>query len=147
MWYQVIGYLWSNMQVTNTFQLFCSYPVPAQLLPLSSFRSCPAPALLMLLPSSFPAPAPSPAPALLLPTWSCPTAQFLLLPCSCPASALPGPGLGPALLLSSSIIIISTLQLFSARREPPFMVGLTSENEPWFLEYYFHNCCPKSCLE
>ena len=44
------------------------------------------------------------------------SAPALFLPCSCPA---PGPA-HPS--LAAFIIIISTLRLFSARREPPFMV-------------------------
>ena len=42
------------------------------------------------LPTLLPLPSSFPAPALLLPTYSYPTpAQFLLLPCSCPAQLLP----------------------------------------------------------
>ena len=64
-------------------------------------------------------------------------AQLLLLPCSCIAPGLllacsqPAPGLlmvcscpapDPAHPSFAAFIIISTLRLFSARREPPFMV-------------------------
>ena len=120
--------------------LSCSCSAPTLLLPSSSF--CPAPAV--LLPCSFQAPiwhipSSSPVPAQLLPSFcpallysaqlcSCPV-PALLLPCSCfsPALALLQPcscPAGPAHpSLAAFIIIISTLQLFSARREPPFMVN------------------------
>ena len=68
-------------------------------------------------------------------------AQLLLLPCSCIAPGLllacsqPAPGLlivcscpapDPAHPSFAAFIIISTLRLFSARREPPFMVRICS---------------------
>ena len=67
------------------------------------------------------------------------SAQLLLLPCSCIAPGLllacsqPAPGLlivcscpapDPAHPSFAAFIIISTLRLFSARREPPFMVNI-----------------------
>ena len=109
---------------------------------LSSSIFCTAPAV--ILPCSFPAhalllPSSCPTPAQLLPSFcsallrSTPT---LLIPCSFPASTLllpfswPAPGLilvcscpAPSQLLP--FIIIRTLQLFLARREPPFMVQWT----------------------
>ena len=131
------------MWTTPTLLFSCPFhaPAPTLLLPGSSF--CPASAV--LLPCSFQVPIPhissySPVPAQLLPAFcpvllysaqlcSCPVpallpcscfspALALLQPCSCPA---PGPA-NPS--LAAFIIIISTLRLFSARREPPFMVYL-----------------------
>ena len=112
-------------------------------------REAPASVLLPLLPCSCPAHAPTSdlllpcsctfpysCSAPLLPTCSYPTpAEFLLLPCSSlllPFLALllvqpclfPAPA--PAHPSLTAFIIISTLQLFSARREPPFMVLYTS---------------------
>ena len=66
-----------------------------------------APALLMLLPCSCIAPG-------LLLAYSQP-APGLLIVCSCPAPDSAHPNF-------TAFIIISTLRLFSARREPPFMV-------------------------
>ena len=117
--------------------LFCSYSTPSrlQLLP------CPCRTLALLLPYYCPAhfkllsgtflappqvlPSSCPlsalfcftllssAPALLLP---CPShASTLLLLCFCAAPS-------PAHPSFAAFIIISTLRLFSARREPPFMV-------------------------
>ena len=67
-----------------------------------------APALLLLLPCSCIAPG-------LLLACSQP-APGLLIVCSCPAP-------DPAHPSFAAFIIISTLRLFSARREPPFMVS------------------------
>merc|ERR1711970_913183 len=68
-----------------------------------------APALLLLLPCS------CIAPGVLL---ACPEpTPGLLMVCSCPAP-------DPALPSFAAFIIISTLRLFSARREPPFMVQM-----------------------
>ena len=117
----------------------CSYSASTLLLPSSSFRPAPA----VFLPCSFQAPiqhipSSSPVPAQLPPSFcpvllysaqlcSCPV-PALLLPCSCfsPALALLQPCSCPApdpAILAAFIIIISTLRLFSARREPPFMVN------------------------
>ena len=103
--------------------IYLIFPSPTALLLLLPC-SYPAPALvfLSLLHCSFPALAPAHAPALtpasdlLLPCsfpYSCSVPAYLLLPYSCPvpisalllpcpASALPGPALGPALLLPCS---------------------------------------------
>ena len=84
-------------------------PVPAQLLPslcpalLYSAQLCSA----LLLPCSYPAPS-----LLLHCSRFCPALALLLL-CSCPA---------PVNRSLVPFIIISTLRLFSARREPTFMV-------------------------
>ena len=81
--------------------------------------------------------------------WVHPTpAQFLLLPCSCPAQLLPFlalilaqpcffPAPAPAHPSLAAFIIISTLRLFSARREPTFMVLFNvlidyHQNKCWF---------------
>ena len=119
--------------------LFCSYSTPSrlQLLP------CPCRTLALLLPYYCPAhfkllSGTFLAPPQVLPS-SCPlsalfcftllsSATALFLPCSCPAhtstplllcsSPAPGPA-NPSL----AAFIISTLQLFLARQEPPFMVS------------------------
>ena len=89
--------------------LLCYCPAPTLLLPCSCRSSAPTlllpsscpclplvPALLLLLLMLLPLPSCS-APAYLLLPYSCPVpTSALLLPC--PASALPGPALGPALL-------------------------------------------------
>ena len=103
----------------------CNYPAPFMLL-LCSYST---PPWLQLLP------CPCRTPALLLP-WSCFSPTIALLqPCSYP---VPDPAI-PSLAVF--IIIISTLRLLSARREPPFMVLLISsdgwpcrlklETRPW----------------
>ena len=119
--------------------LSCSCSTPTLLLP--KFY----PALAILLPCFFQAPirdipSSSPVPAQLLPSFclallysaQLSSAPAPFLPCSCfsPTLALllpysrpahPAHGTLAALII---IIIISTLRLFSARREPPFMVNL-----------------------
>ena len=94
----------------------CSSPAPASAPPLP--YSCPAPCKLLSCSSPVPAQLlPSFFPALLHYSQLCScSAPALFLPCSCPA---PGPA-HPS--LAAFIIIISTLQLFSARRQPPFML-------------------------
>ena len=77
--------------------------------------------------SSYLLPSSCPALALFLPDSALPYSA-LLLPCSCPLHAS-----APLLLYSSPapfhtslaafVIIISTLRLFSVRREPPYMVN------------------------
>merc|ERR1711867_244277 len=81
---------------------------------------CPTPAV--LLPCSLQTPILhipnfSPVPTQLLPSFFPALLHYSQL-CSCPA---PGP-VHPS--LAAFIIIISTLRLFSARRQPPFMVFL-----------------------
>ncbi len=82
--------------------LRCS--APTQVLPSSSF--CPAPSKLLTCTFS--------APAQLLPSF-CHALLYSAQLYSCPAP-------GPAHPRSAAFIIISTLQLFSAWREPPFKV-------------------------
>ena len=127
--------------------LLYSFPAPASALPLP--YSCPTPAI--LLPCSLQAPiwhipSSSPGPAQLLSSF-CPVLLYsaqlcycpipaLLLPCSyfSPALALlqlgscPAPG--PAKSSLAAFIIISTLQLFLARRQPPFMVLYSVKIKP-----------------
>ena len=136
-----------GMWTTPTLLLSCSFHAPALLLPYSSPApasaqplpySCPASFKLLsgtflappqFLPSSCPLSAllcftllssaqlcSCPVPTLLLPCSSFCPALALLLPCFCPARGPAHPS------LAAFIIIISTLWLFSARREPPFMV-------------------------
>ena len=87
------------MWTTPTLLLSCSFHAPALLLPYSS------PALASAQPLPY---------------------SSLFLPCSCPAHAsaplLLCSSPAPACSLAAFIMIISTLRLFSARREPPFMV-------------------------
>ena len=100
----------------------CSFIATVLLLPPAAALFLPAPASsqVQLLPCSYS------TPALLLPSsyplfcfaqlYFCPLpAPALLLVFSCPAPAPTNPSL-------AAFIIISTLWLFSARREPPFMV-------------------------
>ena len=104
---------------TPALLLSSSYSAHSWLLP----SSCPAPTLFLpcsallclalLRPCSCPAPAPAQAALLMLLPCSC-FAPGLLPPCSCPA---PGPT-HPSL---AGFIIISTLRLSAARREPPFI--------------------------
>ena len=130
------------MWTTPTLLLSCSFHAPALLLPYSS----PAPASAQPLPYSCPASfkllsGTFLAPPQFLPS-SCPLSALLhsaqlcccpnpvlLLPCSCFSPALPllqscSRPARPAhpSLAAFIIIIISTLRLFSVRREPPFMV-------------------------
>ena len=118
--------------------LSCSCSTPTLLLP--KFY----PALAVLLPCFFQAPirdipSSSPVPAQLLPSFclallysaQLSSAPAPFLPCSCfsPTLALLLPYSRPAHPAHGSlaaliiIIIVSTLRLFSARREPPFMVN------------------------
>merc|ERR1711989_192880 len=94
----------------------CSSPAPASAPPLPC--SCPVPCKLLsctfLAPPQF---LPSSCPLSSLPCFTIlSSAPALFLPCSCPA---PGPA-HPS--LAAFIIIISTLRLFSAQQQPPFMV-------------------------
>merc|ERR1712240_884644 len=91
----------------------CFCPTPAVLLPCSLqtpiLHKCTCLASPQFLPSSCPLSS-----LLCFTIFS--SAPALYLPCSCPAPSPAHPS------LAAFIIIISTLQLFSARRQPPFMV-------------------------
>ena len=103
----------------SSLLLLCSYPA----LPQLQLLSCTFLAPRELLPSS------CSLSALLYSSQLCSypaTALLMLLPCSCfsPGLLMPFscPAPGPAHPNLAAFIIISTLQVFSARREPPFMV-------------------------
>ena len=128
--------------------LLCACPAPTLLLPWS----CRSPAPTLLLPCFCSCPAHALASALLFPyscsfLYSCSAPAYLLLPCSCSAPVLPcfcpswpcsfsSPAPSLLLLLPTislaAFILSSILQLFSARREPPFMIHFS------FLFFLLH---------